>query len=64
MIRAECKFQICVRLAIPNLTSSRWCPKWPRNALAARIRRLDRHCPSGESVTENIRHVVPNLVAI
>ena len=64
MVRAESQLQVRIRLAILNLAASWRITKSPADALTSGVRWLQRHRPSRESVSKDVRHVIPDLAAI
>lgn len=64
MSSAEGQLQVRLSLAALHLAACRRDTLAPRNALAGRIRGLNDHSPSSESIPENIAHIVPDRLAI
>lgn len=64
MTRAERQLQIPIRSTTLDLTAAWRLPRSPRDTLTARVGRRDLHCPAGESIAEDVAHVVPDLVRV
>lgn len=64
MPSAEAQLQVRIGLAVLDLTPCRRLAPRPGDTVAACVRRFDGHCAAIEAVTEHIRHIVPDSIAI
>lgn len=58
------QLQITFRTTALDLTARRRLSSTPSDTLTARIRRRDFHSTTRKSITEDVAHVVPNLVCV